>query len=370
MHSSPSICPLDNPCRTASPYIVAGPCSAESEEQLIRTAQLLKEAGVHMFRAGLWKPRTRPDTFEGVGALGLPWLVHVREVTGLPVMTEVAGARHVEQLLAAGLDALWIGARTTADPFAVQEIAEALRGTDMMVWVKNPVSPDVELWVGALERLSKAGIRRLGAVHRGFASFGHSEYRNEPCWQIPIELRRLVPELPILTDPSHIGGQRDKVFPIAQYALNLDFDGLMIEAHCCPESARSDAAQQVTPEMLLSICQRLQRRCHRVEDAPMTDLNLLRQEIDATDRRLIGLLAQRMQISDRIGRLKQSHNLPILQTDRWNELLNEKCLQGRENGLSEGFVKKIYGAIHVESIERQQRVMNNEQTKDGLHGNA
>lgn len=358
MHSKPSIHPIVNPCGTHRPYIVAGPCSAESEEQVMQTAALVKDCGVHMFRAGLWKPRTRPDSFEGVGAEGLPWLLKVRATYGLPVMTEVANARHAEDVLKAGLDAVWIGARTTANPFAVQEIAEAFRGTGMTVWVKNPVNPDVELWIGALERLSRAGIRRLGGIHRGFSSFGGSGFRNEPCWQIPIELRRLIPELPILTDPSHIGGRRDMVLPIAQYALNLDSDGLMIEAHCHPDTAQSDAEQQVTPEMLSVICRNLRTRRPQADDAPMETLNMLRKEIDATDSRLIELLAQRMEISERIGMFKRSHNLSILQADRWNELLNEQYRIGHDKGLSDSFIKKIYDAIHVESIERQQRVMN------------
>lgn len=346
---------------------MAGPCSAETEEQVMQTAQALAGMGAGVFRAGLWKPRTRPGSFEGVGAKGLPWLQRVKKECGLPVAVEVASVRHVEEALAFGIDVFWIGARTTANPFAVQEIAEALRGTEVSVWVKNPVNPDADLWLGALERLNRAGITRLGAIHRGFSAFGSTAYRNVPYWQIPIELRRRIPELRVLVDPSHICGHRDRVPALAQYAMNLGFDGLMVEVHCCPGQALSDASQQLTPDGLRDMLQRLRLRRPQMEDADMAALQGFRDELARIDDRLIDLLAQRMSVSDRIGRLKRENNVVILQRERWNEVLAHMGAAAREKGLSDEFVMKLYDAIHAESIERQQRVMEDD-PEQGCHG--
>ncbi|MCR5714264.1 MAG: bifunctional 3-deoxy-7-phosphoheptulonate synthase/chorismate mutase type II [Bacteroidales bacterium] len=351
---------LENPIPAGCnrrPFVMAGPCSAETEQQVMETARPLAAMGVGVFRAGLWKPRTRPDSFEGVGAAGLPWLQRVKTELGLPVAVEVASVRHVEEALNHGIDVFWLGARTTANPFAVQEITEALRGTDVSVWVKNPINPDVDLWIGALERLNRAGITRLGAVHRGFSAFGATAYRNVPYWQIPIELHRRIPELRLLVDPSHIGGSRDRVAALAQYAMNLDFDGLMVEVHCCPERALSDAAQQLTPDGLQTMLQRLRLRRPQVKEGDLAVLQRFRDDLTRIDDQVLELLARRMSVSDRIGRLKKENNVVILQRERWNEVLEHMGAVAREKGLSDEFVMKLYDAIHAESIERQQRVM-------------
>lgn len=340
------------------PLVVAGPCSAETEEQVYGTATALKAAGIGVFRAGLWKPRTHPASFEGVGERGLPWLVRVQRELGMRVATEVANAHHVEQALHAGLDLLWLGARTTANPFAVQEIADALQGTDIPVLVKNPVNPDLELWLGALERLERAGICRIGAVHRGFSAYGEMKYRNLPQWQLPIEIRRRCPDMPVLCDPSHLAGRREYVREIAQQAMDLGFDGLMVESHVCPEQALSDAAQQLTPAALGEMLAGLVVRQEDTEN-PVYKANIdeLRSRIDAIDNELVDLLGLRMEISAQIGEYKKQNNITILQTGRWEKVLERVLARGAEKGLDAGFLERIFTAIHRASIDRQSNVM-------------
>ncbi|MDE6778205.1 MAG: bifunctional 3-deoxy-7-phosphoheptulonate synthase/chorismate mutase type II [Alistipes sp.] len=332
------------------PVIIAGPCSAESEEQVLAAAEELHAGGIGMFRAGVWKPRTKPGGFEGVGVQALGWLREVRERTGMRVATEVATSHHVELALASGVDMLWIGARTSANPFAVQEIADAMRGADVAVLVKNPISPDLELWIGAIERIRNSGIRRLGAVHRGFSSYEQSLYRNDPQWAVPIELRRRLPGLPLLCDPSHIGGRRELVADIAQRAMDLGFDGLIVESHCTPDRAWSDAAQQVTPSELLRILGGLTLRT-----APEVSSSLAesRAEIDHIDNELLALLARRMKISRAIGSYKREHGMPILQPQRYEELLRTRAAQSERLGMSSEFICEILRAIHEESVRQQ-----------------
>ena len=303
------------------PLVIAGPCSAETEEQVMNTATQLASKGIKLFRAGIWKPRTKPGGFEGVGVEGLPWLKRVKTETGMLVCTEVATAKHVLECLKAGIDVLWIGARTTANPFAMQEIADALRGVDIPVLVKNPVNPDLELWIGALERLNQAGLQRLGAIHRGFSSYERKIYRNLPQWHIPIELRRRIPQLPILCDPSHIGGKRELIAPLCQQAMDLGFDGLIVESHCDPDKAWSDASQQVTPDVLDYILNLLVIR----KDTQSTEnLSELRKQIDECDNDLIQTLAKRMRVAREIGTYKKEHDMTILQTGRYNEILEKR----------------------------------------------
>jgi chorismate mutase len=341
------------------PIIISGPCSAETEEQTLNTAKELSARGIKIFRAGIWKPRTRPGAFEGVGTVGLPWLKRVKEETGMFVCVEVATSHHVYEAVKFGVDMVWIGARTSANPFAVQEIADALKGLDMPVMVKNPVNPDLELWIGALERLNRAGITRLAAIHRGFSSYDQSEFRNNPQWQIPIELRRRIPELPIITDPSHIGGNRELLAGIAQEAMDLNFDGLIIESHICPDKAWSDAKQQVTPEMLKEILDNLVLRRPKIgEDTPRVTLDELRKQIDQLDDQLLDLLKERMKISEAIGKYKFENNITILQTRRYDEVLNNRRERGSQRGLNEDFITKIFESIHEESINRQSEIMN------------
>ena len=342
----------------SKPLMIAGPCSAESEEQVMETAHQLAAFGIKVFRAGIWKPRTRPNAFEGVGTEGLRWLRRVKEETGMKAAIEVANVKHVYEALKNGIDVLWIGARTTANPFAVQEIADSLRGVDVTVFVKNPVNPDVELWIGALERVNTAGIRHIGAIHRGFSSYGKSPYRNDPHWQIPIELRRRVPGLTIINDPSHIGGKRELIMDLCQTAVDLDFDGLMVESHCNPEHALSDAAQQVTPQHLEYIIRNMVLRKQDVAYENAVTLEELRMQIDKLDDEVLQLMEQRMGVSEKIGIFKKEHNVTILQTNRWNELLKKRINIGLSKGLSEEFVLKIYSAIHEESIQHQKAVMN------------
>ena len=341
------------------PLIIAGPCSAETEEQVITVARQLSAMGIKVFRAGIWKPRTRPDAFEGIGTAGLAWLRRVREETGMKVATEVANVKHVYEALKNSVDVLWIGARTTANPFAVQEIADSLRGVDVTVLVKNPVNPDVELWIGALERVSAAGITHIGAIHRGFSSYVKSVYRNDPHWQIPIELRRRIPGLPIINDPSHISGKREMIMELCQSAIDLDFDGLMVETHCSPEQAWSDSAQQVTPQHLEYIIKNMVLRKQDVDNKNAVTLEELRMQIDKLDDEVLNVMEQRMNISEKIGLFKKENNVTILQTNRWNELLKKRINTGLSKGLSEGFVQKIYSAIHEESIQHQKMVMKN-----------
>ena len=337
------------------PLIIAGPCSAETEEQVMETAKMLAERGIKIFRAGIWKPRTKPGGFEGIGVEGLPWLKAVKKETGMLVATEVATAKHVYEALKAGIDILWIGARTTANPFAVQEIADALKGADVPVLVKNPVNPDLELWIGALERINGAGLKRIGAIHRGFSSYDKKLYRNLPQWHIPIELRRRIPSLPILCDPSHIGGKRELVAPLSQQAMDLGFDGLIVESHCNPDWAWSDAKQQVTPDVLDYILNLL---VIRKETQTTENLSELRKQIDECDNNLIEELAKRMRIAREIGTYKKEHDMTILQTGRYNEILDKRGSQGALCGMDPEFIKKVFEAIHEESVRQQMEIIN------------
>ena len=333
-----------------SPFIIAGPCAAENRDQVLNTALALSRIGVHYFRAGVWKPRTRPGGFEGVGSIAFEWMQEARELSGLKITTEVATPRHVEAALAANMDLLWIGARTTASPFAVQEIAEALKGTDLPLLIKNPVSPDLSLWCGAVERFLEAGLRRIGLIHRGFSWIGGNSCRNAPLWNLPIEMRRLWPDVTMVCDPSHIGGRRDLVGPLAQQALDLDFDGLLIECHIDPDTALSDRGQQLTPAELEVTLKAL----HRRKDAPLAgDIPALRARIDAIDREMIALLANRQDITDEIGRYKKSNDLPLLQSGRYSQIIADRAKLAREIGLDPDYVTALMETIHDESIRRQ-----------------
>ncbi|MCK5814436.1 MAG: bifunctional 3-deoxy-7-phosphoheptulonate synthase/chorismate mutase type II [Flavobacteriaceae bacterium] len=340
------------------PLVVAGPCSAETEEQVLKIAHELKDAGVSYFRAGIWKPRTRPGMFEGVGALGLKWLQKVKAETGMKIATEVANAAHVKLALEHDVDLLWIGARSTVSPFIVQEIAEALDGTDKIVLVKNPVNPDLALWLGGVERLYTAGIKNLGVIHRGFSTYEKTKYRNIPEWQIAIELQNRFPDLPLICDPSHITGNRDNILDVSQTALDLNFDGLIIETHTDPDNAWSDAAQQVTPASLIKIMANLKIRKETSGGAAYNkELNTLRAQIDVIDSSLLEALEKRMRISDGIGKLKKSGNVSVLQTSRWNELLEKMISEGKDKGLSEEFILRMFKAIHQESINHQEKIL-------------
>lgn len=342
------------------PMIIGGPCSAETEEQMVETARQLAATGrIHLLRAGIWKPRTRPGEYEGAGEPGLAWLLRAREETGLPVATEVANRGHVEACLRHGVDVLWIGARTSVNPFSVQEIADALDGVDIPVFVKNPVNPDLDLWIGAIERLSRAGIRRLGAIHRGFSSFQKGAFRNVPMWEIPIELKTRMPEIPLLCDPSHICGNRELIPLVAQKALDLGMNGLMIESHIHPDAAWSDARQQLTPLALDAILAELVVRAPATADPGFRDvLGTLRREIDQLDEELVQKLASRMKIAERIGHYKRENNVTILQVNRWEEIVRTRGAIGRAMGLDEGFLRDLLRLIHHESIQVQTRVMN------------
>ena len=347
---------LDN-LNLGHPLVIAGPCSAETEEQVLTIANALKDSDVNYFRAGIWKPRTRPGNFEGIGALGLKWLQKVKEETGLKTATEVANRAHVELALEHDIDMLWIGARSTVSPFIVQEIADALKGTDKVVLVKNPVNPDLALWLGAIERLATSDIKKLGVIHRGFSTYEKTKYRNNPEWQLPIELQNRFPDLPLILDPSHIAGNRDLIFDISQTALDLNFDGLMIETHHNPEKAWSDAAQQVTPESLIRIMKDLKIRKETTPEAEYTTaINNLRAQIDVVDNQIIELLGKRMIVADGIGKLKKANNVSVLQTKRWNEILGKMVLEGQEKGLSEEFILKMFKVIHQESINHQEKI--------------
>ncbi len=337
------------------PMVIAGPCSAETEEQVMDTARQLANNGIRIFRAGVWKPRTKPGGFEGKGVEALPWMQRVKAETGMLLATEVATPEHVEAALNAGIDILWIGARTSANPFSVQAIADALKGVDVPVFVKNPVNPDVELWTGALLRINSAGIRRLGAIHRGFSSVDQKLYRNPPMWHLPIELKRRFPMLPVITDPSHMGGRRDLIAPISQQAMDLGFDGLMIESHCNPDCAWSDAKQQVLPEVLDFILDRLVIR----ESVEATEsINQLRKQIDELDNHLMDVLTKRMRISREIAEYKKLHNMTVVQTTRYSEILDKRAAQGSLCGMSPDFVRDIYEHIHEESVRQQLEIMN------------
>ena len=347
------------------PFLVSGPCSAESENQVIETAVELARHEVQVYRAGIWKPRTRPDSFEGIGTVALPWLRRVKEETGMLTATEVANILHVKMALDAGIDILWIGARTTANPFAVQEIADAIRGIDNPVFIKNPINPDIGLWVGAIERINKAGIKKIIAIHRGFSTFQETKFRNTPHWEIPIELKRRIPELPIINDPSHICGRRDLLQDVSQKAMDLDFDGLFIESHIDPDKALSDSNQQITPEALGKLIDSLVIRKPEINGNGLNDiLESLRVEIDGFDKSLIEILQSRMEISEQIGRFKKSKNVTILQTKRWSEIVDDRVKTGAIKGLSRNFVMKVFTAIHDESINWQNAVMrSNEKSK-------
>lgn len=339
--------------------VIAGPCSAESEEQVMETARGLASFGIHVFRAGIWKPRTHPGCFEGVGVPGLRWLQRVKQEFGLKICTEVASLAHVRACLEHGIDMVWIGARTTANPFLVQEIADALRGTDIPVLVKNPVSPDLELWVGALERLYRAGIRKLGVVHRGFSTLQELPYRNDPGWRIAIELKTRFPALPFFADPSHMGGERRYLPELSQRALDLGLEGLMIETHCRPDDALSDAKQQVTPEALrVLLCEQLTVRDADTQAADYRDnIGQLRARIDVIDENLLTLLKSRMNVSRKIGHFKRDHNISILQITRWDELMEGLLRKGDTEGLDERFLQALFNVIHEESIRVQNEVL-------------
>lgn len=342
------------------PLIISGPCSAETEEQTLKTARELASYGIKIFRAGIWKPRTKPGGFEGIGEEGLKWLKRVKEETGMHTATEVATSAHVKAALREGVDILWIGARTTANPFAMQEIADALResNADIPVLVKNPVNPDLELWIGAMERLNNAGIKKLGAIHRGFSAYGKHLYRNMPQWHIPIELKRRMPNLPIIHDPSHVGGKRELVMPLSQQALDMGFDGLIIESHCDPDCAWSDKTQQITPDVLNYILNTL---VYRDETSTTESLNLLRQQIDTIDNELLEILNKRMRISREIGQYKKEHRMPVFQVDRHDNIMQSRVKTAKEMGMSEDFMKTILSAIHEESVRVQINILNSRQ---------
>jgi chorismate mutase len=341
------------------PLVIAGPCSAETEEQVLKIAHELKDSDVNYYRAGIWKPRTRPGMFEGVGEIGLRWLKKVKEETGMKTCTEVANAAHVQLAMENDVDLLWIGARSTVSPFIMQEIADALQGTDKIVLVKNPVNPDLALWLGGIERLYTAGIKNLGAIHRGFSTYEKSKYRNIPEWQLAIEFQHKFPDLPLICDPSHITGNRNMIFDVSQTALDLNFDGLMIETHIDPDNAWSDAAQQVTPTRLKQIMEDLKIRKETETDTKFKDsLENLRTQINVIDDQLIDMLGKRMKVADQIGQLKKEKNVAVLQSKRWNEILGNMVLEGEQRGLSEEFILRMFKAIHQESINHQEKIIN------------
>ena len=341
------------------PLVIAGPCSAETEEQVLKIAHELKDTDVSVYRAGIWKPRTRPGMFEGVGAIGLDWLKKVKAETGLLTSTEVANKDHVKLALEADIDILWIGARSTVSPFIVQEIADALSGTDKIVLVKNPVNPDLALWMGGLERLYTADIKKLGVIHRGFSTYDKSKYRNNPEWQIAVEFQNKFPDIPMICDPSHIAGRRDLIFDLSQRALDLNFDGLMIESHWDPDNAWSDAKQQVTPTRLVEIMKELTiRKKTTNEEGYRTELETLREQIDVIDQAILDALGKRMKVATSIGQLKKDNNVAVLQNRRWNEILESMQQEGSQRGLTEDVISRIFKAIHQESINHQEKVIN------------
>jgi chorismate mutase len=347
--------PLNLPSDNEKLTVIAGPCSAETEEQVIETARQLAYKGCHIFRAGVWKPRTKPGGFEGNGEAALPWLKRVKEETGMLTSTEVATPEHVELALKYDIDILWVGARTSANPFAMQAIADSLQGVDIPLLVKNPVNPDLELWIGAMERINQAGVKRIAAIHRGFSSYDKKIYRNLPMWQIPIELRRRIPELPIFCDPSHIGGRRELIAPLCQQAMDLGFDGLIIECHCDPDKAWSDAKQQITPDILDYILGLL---VIRDQSVTTEGISALRKQIDDLDNQLMELLSKRMRVCREIGHYKKEHNMTVLQTSRYNEILNKRGAQGSLCGMDPNFIKTIFEAVHEESVRQQIEIIN------------
>lgn len=345
--------------KSIRPYIIAGPCSAESESQVINVCkEIAEKTNASALRAGIWKPRTRPDSFEGVGAIGLPWLVEAGKLTGLPTTTEVANTKHVEQALKAGIDILWIGARTTVNPFAVQEIADAVQGTGIAMMVKNPVNPDLQLWIGAFERLQKAGITDLTALHRGFSIYKHPKYRNVPNWEIPIALKEEMPDISLICDPSHISGRRDGLFPVSQKAMDLNFDGLMIETHPNPDEAWSDAAQQVTPDALKEILDGLVLRTEELTGDVLTKIEMMREKIAGLDDKIFEILTARMRLSEEVGIYKRQNDITILQQEHWRKVIAYRMSKAGEYHLTDKFVRDMMDALHQESIRKQTKVMN------------
>jgi len=342
------------------PLIISGPCSAETEEQVLATATRLAATGkVDMLRAGIWKPRTRPGSFEGVGTKGLPWMQKAKELTGLPVTVEVATGKQVEDALHFGVDVLWIGARTTVNPFSVQDVADALKGSDVPVLIKNPINPDLELWIGAVERVAKVGIKNIGLIHRGFSSYGNTEYRNAPMWHLAIEMKRRNPGIMLINDPSHICGNRHMLQDVAQKAIDLDFDGLIIESHIDPDKAWSDAKQQITPEQLGELIGKIIWRKEDIANEDYhTALEALRQQINHLDDELMQILGQRIKVAEKIGQYKKDNNITILQTNRWNSILERAFAKGEKLGLSQEFITKYFDAVHMESINHQNRIFN------------
>jgi|TARA_B110000091_G_scaffold97036_1_gene105620 chorismate mutase len=359
MENKPQMREWLNDFGLSHPLVIGGPCSAETEEQVLKIAHELKDTDVTVLRAGIWKPRTRPGMFEGVGAIGLKWLQKAKQETGLLTATEVANAVHVKLAIEHDVDILWIGARSTVSPFIMQEIADALEGTDKIILVKNPVNPDLALWLGGVERLYTANIKKLGLIHRGFSSYEKSKYRNNPEWQIAVEAQNRFPDLPMICDPSHIAGRRDLIFDICQMALDLNYDGLMVETHWDPDNAWSDAAQQVTPTVLVQIMKDLKiRKETNQEEAYNISLNTLRAQIDIADQTILDTLGKRMKVAEEIGSLKKSKNVAVLQNKRWNEILGKMILEGKDRNLSEEFILKIFKAIHQESINHQEEIVN------------
>ncbi len=341
------------------PILIAGPCSAESEEQVFQTAKALKKSNINLFRAGIWKPRTRPGSFEGIGQIGLPWLNRVQKELGISVCTEVAKAQHVDDVMTHGIDVLWIGARTTANPFSMDELASALRGIDVPILIKNPINADLKLWIGAIERIYQAGINKIAVIHRGFSSYNDAIYRNRPMWKIPMEIKRLFPDLKIICDHSHISGRRDLLVSVAQYAMDLQFDGLMTEVHPQPDCAWSDAKQQINPEQYQEMLSALTLRDdHSDSQSEAKEIKELRGSIDDLDRKIIDLIGSRMEISEQIGEIKKLKNLSIFQPDRWDVMIKKAIVEGGDHGLSEQFVRNLLDAIHQESIAHQSKVMN------------
>ena len=361
LNLEPFTLPGDNMTR---PLVMAGPCSAETEEQVMETAKELSSAGIRIFRAGVWKPRTRPNAFEGVGSEGLKWLRRVGKETGMLTATEVANVKHVYDALKNGIDILWIGARTTANPFAVQDIADALKGVEIPVMVKNPVNPDIELWIGALERLNDSGVKKLIAIHRGFSIYDKTLYRNDPQWQIPIEMKRRIPDLMMITDPSHICGNRNLLYDVSQKAMDLNFDGLIIESHINPDKALSDAKQQITPADLQNLLSRLVLRHEDVNQETLTNLAELREQIDKLDDKLIQIFEKRMKFVEEIGKHKKVNNITILQSRRWDDIVKNRVNLGMRKGLSEEFILKIFQTIHQESINKQTLIMNKDNSEE------
>ena len=342
------------------PLIISGPCSAETEEQVVETATRLDKTGkIDVLRAGIWKPRTKPGMFEGIGMKGLPWMAQAKKITGLPITVEVATAKHVEDALHFDVDMLWIGARTTVNPFSVQEVCDALRGVDVPVLIKNPINPDLELWCGGIERLQKVGVKQIGMIHRGFSNYGNTEFRNAPMWHLPIEMKRRFPDMMLICDPSHICGNRTMLQSVAQKSINLDFDGLMIESHIDPDNAWSDAKQQITPERLSEMLGELIWRSENTDEKEFLNaLAKLREQINHIDDELLMLIGQRMKVADKIGVYKKDNNITILQTNRWNDILAKAFVKGEKLGLSKEFITKYFDAIHLESINHQNKIMN------------